>query len=95
MAISSIKTTFDLRRSYPELVNQIADQARRDAVAAERARNAALEALDDPQEDIPELKQLISEAKRLGWTANLIQSTAETIKAKRYIQYMANAIKRA
>lgn len=73
-----IKNTDDLRKAFPELVNQIEEQSKTGTVQAERDRIAALDALDDGTN--PTVTALVADAKASGKTADDIKNAVEIIK---------------
>ncbi|MDT8901843.1 head maturation protease, ClpP-related [Anaeroselena agilis] len=74
-----IKNVNDLMKAHPELVAQITNQAGKDAVAAERVRITALDALDDGKN--PTVTALVADAKATGKTADDIKNAVEIVKS--------------
>lgn len=73
-----INTLDELKKEYPELVNQLISQAGADAVTVERARVAALDALDDPQNAA--VHEIVSDAKASGKTAEEVKAVVDIVK---------------
>ncbi|MBP2655882.1 MAG: clpP1 [Firmicutes bacterium] len=69
-----INTIDDLKKEKPELVNQVVD----DAVQTERARIAALDALNDPQNAA--IHDLVDDAKKTGKTVDEIKTAVDIVK---------------
>ncbi len=73
-----IKNAEDLRKAHPDLVNEIVNQVRADAVKNEQDRIAALDALDDGTNPI--VTALVVDAKASGKTADDIKNAVDIVK---------------
>jgi len=73
-----IKNIEDLKKAYPDMVNQISAEAVANAVANEKGRITALDALAD--EKNPMVQELIADAKNTGKTANDIKAVVDIAK---------------
>lgn len=73
-----IKTVDDLKKNFPDLVNQLTQEASNTALQAEKNRITALDALDDSKN--PALHEIVEQAKNSGKTAEDIKAVVDVLK---------------
>ena len=73
-----IKTIDDLKKNFPDLVNQLTQDASNTALQAEKTRLTALDAMDDLKH--PALHEIVQNAKDTGKSADDIKAVVDVLK---------------
>ena len=76
--LPDINNLEELRKEYPDLVNQLVSNAINEALAKEKQRLAALDTLNDTQN--PAINELIQDAKNAGKTVEDIKGVVDILK---------------
>ncbi|MGL5512655.1 MAG: ATP-dependent Clp protease proteolytic subunit, partial [Sporomusa sp.] len=76
--LPDINNLEELRKEYPDLVNQLVNESVSNALKQEKDRLTALDALNDTQN--PAIAELIQEAKNSGKTADDIKGVVDILK---------------